>query len=79
MTGQQDETIENHQQSTKAIVIADVYHNNNYQYLLDEKRWSKLNKFPNSVDFICEMFEIKNVFYVIGSKGISTINNEFYK
>ena len=38
-----------------------------------------MNKFPNSVDFVCEMFEIKNVFYVVGTKGVSTLNNEVYK
>ena len=47
--------------------------------MLDEKRWTKINKFPESVGFVRGMFEINNIFYVIGSKGISTLNNEVYK
>ena len=52
---------------------------NNYQYLLDEKRWIKSNKFPESVSLIYNIFEINNTCYIVGTKGISTINNEFYK
>ena len=48
-TGQQDETIENDQESAKAIVVADCFNKINYQYLLDEKRWIRLNKFPQTV------------------------------
>ena len=76
---QQDEVTENHQESPKAIVIADVYNSNNYQYLLDEKRWTKLNKFPEAITYIRGILEIINVFYVIGNKEISTLNNEVYK
>ena len=58
-----------------------------YQYLLDDKKWSKINKsknwvkkFPGSLGMaICGMYEIDNIFYVASSKGISTLNNEFYK
>ena len=77
--GQQDEVTENGQESAKAIVVADWFNNISYQYLLDEKRWVKLNKFPESVGRINNIFEIKNTCYVVGSKGISTLNNEFYK
>ena len=47
--------------------------------MLDEKIWIKLNKFPQSVGDIHEIVEINNVFYVIGSEGISTLNNDIYK
>ena len=78
-TGQQNEISENHQESAKAIVITGKCYNKNYQYLLDEKRWIKLNKFPQTVGWIRGMFEINNVFYVVGEKGISTLNNDFVK
>ena len=45
-TGDQDETTENFQESAKAIVVTDRMNKYNYQYLLNEKRWIKLNKFP---------------------------------
>ena len=47
--------------------------------MLDEKRWVKLNKFPQSAGSIYGNFEINDVLYVVGSKGISTLNNEVYK
>ena len=47
--------------------------------MLDEKRWVKLNKFAESVGRINNIFEIKNTCYVVGSKEITTLNNEFYK
>ena len=47
--------------------------------MLDEKKWVEINKFPESVGSIHGIFEVKNVFYVAGIKGISTFNNEFYK
>ena len=47
--------------------------------MLDEKRWIELNKFPQSVSYIRGIFEITDVFYVIGRGGISTLNNEVYK
>ena len=78
-TGQQDEVTENDQESAKAIVVADnCLNRNNYQYLLGEKAWIKLNKFPQSVGSILEIFEINNIFYLVGTKGISTLNNEIY-
>ena len=49
-TGQKNKVTENHQESAKAIVVTDVYNSKNYQYLLDEKIWTKLNSFPQSVD-----------------------------
>ena len=78
-TGKQDYVTENRQESSKAILVGDFFNQYNYQYLLDEKRWVKLNKFPQSVGSIFEIVEINNIFYVIGSKGISTLNNEFHK
>ena len=78
-TGEQDHTTENVQESAKAIVVTDWMNKYNYQYLLDENRWIKLNKFPKSVSYICGILEINDDFYVIGSKGISTLNNEVYK
>ena len=51
----------------------------NYQYSFDEKRWIKLNQFPKSVGSVRGIFEIKNTYYVVGVKGISTLKNEFYK
>ena len=47
--------------------------------MLDEKRWIELNKFPEAISFIRGILEINNVCYVIGNKGISTLNNEVYK
>ena len=47
--------------------------------MLDEKRWVKLNRFPQSVSWISEVFTINDVFYVVGHRGISTLNNEVYK
>ena len=78
-TGQQDEVTENDQESAKAIVVSGWYNNINHQYLFDEKRWIKLNKFPESVGRISGIFETSNTCYVVGTKGISTLNNEFYK
>ena len=53
--------------------------NFSYQYLLDEKRWIKLNQLPESVVIIYNTFEINNTCYVVGTEGISTLNNEFHK
>ena len=47
--------------------------------MLDEKRWVKLNNFPHSVGDVRGIFEINKTCYVVGNKGISTLNNEFYK
>jgi len=62
-----------------AIVVADPRNKKNYQYLLDEKKWAEINKFPKSVGNICGIYEINNVIYVVDDQGISTLNNEFYK
>ena len=51
----------------------------NYQYLLDEKRWIKLNQFPKAVGRTYKTFEKNNTFYVVGIKGISTLKKEVYK
>ena len=48
-------------------------------FLLDEKRWIKSNKFAESVDRIYKILKINNTCYVVGHKGISTLNHEFYK
>ena len=74
--GQQKEVIENHEE-VKAIVVADRYNNHHYQYVLDNKKWIKLYKFPDSVVYIHDIFESDNVFYVVSNRGISTINDEF--
>ena len=66
-------------QATKEIIVADTNNKLNYQYLLDDKNWVKINKFPDSVGDIYGVFEIDNVFYVVGDKGIATLNKEFYK
>ena len=47
--------------------------------MFDEKRWITLNIFPESVSYIRGILETSDDFYVIGSKGISTLNNEVYK
>ena len=47
--------------------------------MLDDKKWVKINKFPDSVGKIYGIYEINNVFYVVGEEGILTLNNEFYK
>ena len=77
-TTDEQKVVENHEE-LKAIVVADRHNNHNYQYLLDEKKWVKINDFPKSVGEICGIHEVNNVFYVVGKKGISTLNNEFYK
>ena len=46
--------------------------------MLDEKKWVKINKFPESVGHICSIYEINNEFYVVGEKGISTLNNNLF-
>ena len=51
----------------------------NYQYLLDDKKWVKFNKLPSSVGKIWKIHQIDNEFYTIGNKGISTFNDEFYE
>jgi len=61
-----------------AIVVADPRNKKNYQYLLDEKKWAEINKFPK-LGFINGIYEINNVFYVVEDQGISTLNNEFHK
>ena len=63
----------------KAIVVADKFNNDTYQYLLDNKKWVKLNEFPESVDKICGFFEINDVFYIVGNKGISALNENIFK
>ena len=47
--------------------------------MLDSKTWVKLNSFPKSLNEICGLFEINDVFYVVGSNGIETLNGELYK
>ena len=50
-----------------------------YQYLLDDKKWVRINKYPQLVGDICGIYEINNKVYVVDAKGISTLDNEFYK
>ena len=47
--------------------------------MLDEKRWIKLIKYPHSVGWegASGIFEINNICYVVGTKGILTLNNDF--
>ena len=47
--------------------------------MLDDKKWEEINKFPDSVGYITGLHEINNVFYVVGVKGISTLNYEFHE
>ena len=76
---------ENQEKAANAIVVADRCNRNTYQYLLDDKKWVKIinnnrfKRFPESVGEICGIHEIDNVFYVVGNKGILTLNNELYK
>ena len=58
-------------------MVADKCNNDIYQYLLDCEKWVKLNKFPKSIDKICGVFEINDVFYVVSNKGILALNNFF--
>ena len=51
----------------------------NYQYSLDEKRWIKSTNFAKSVGRIHKILKINNTSYVVGHKGISTLNDEYYK
>ena len=37
-----------------------------------------MNKFPRSVGWVRGILEINNVYYTVGTKGISTLNNEVY-
>ena len=46
--------------------------------MLGEKRWLKLNNFSHSAGYAHAVFEINNTCYVVGTKGISTLNNEVY-
>ena len=63
----------------KAIVVVNSDNEYSYQYLLDDRKWVKINKFPQSVGDICDIYEINNRVYVVDTKGISTLDNEFYK
>ena len=42
-------TTENNQGSVKAIVVVHNDNKDNHQYLLENKKWVKLNKLPDSV------------------------------
>ena len=82
LTGQQHElkeVLEKHQETAKAIVLADGENETNYQYLLEEKIWIKLSNFPQSVGWRYGIFEINNTYYVVGNDGITTPNNVFHK
>ena len=50
-----------------------------YQYLLDDKKWARINNYPQLVGDICGIHEINNKVYVVDKKGISTLDNDFYK
>ena len=50
-----------------------------YQYLLDDKMWVRINNYPQLVGKICGIHEINNKVYVVDKKGISTLDNDFYK
>ena len=47
--------------------------------MFDEKGWIKLHQFQGTEGTISGIFEINNIFYVVNIRGISTLNNEFYK
>ena len=59
------EVVKNHEE-VEAIVVADKFNKNNYQYLLDEKKWVKIKEFPESVGEIRGIHEIVKVFYLVG-------------
>ena len=65
-------------QEPKSIVVTSL--STIYQYFVDSKEWVKVKiEFPKSVDCIHGVYEIDNVFYVAGTKSVSTLNGEFYK
>ena len=51
-----------------------------YQFLLDSKTWEMLD-YIKPIDYAEGIFEINNVCYAVGRKGISTLSpdNKFYK
>ena len=60
-------------------MVANYFNKKSYQYLLDEKKWVKINNFPQTVGGINGVFEINNALHVVGENGISTIDNQHYK
>ena len=64
----------------KAIVVASAAKKEySYQYLIDDKKWVRINNYPQLVGEIFGIYEINNKVYVVDKKGISTLDNEFYK
>ena len=60
-------------------MVVSSYYEYSYQYLIDDKKWVRINKYPQLVGDIRGIYEINDKVYVIDMKGISTLDNEFYK
>ena len=77
--GEKVKVTEDDHLEAKAIVVVSAKYECSYQYLLDDKKWVRINKYPQLVGDICGIYEINNKIYVVDKKGISTLDNEFYK
>ena len=79
-TGKRIKTVDCRHEALKSIVcVAHGLDKENYQYLLEHKKWIKIEKLSQPVGNVCGVHEINNTFYVVGRKGISTLNNEVYE
>ena len=79
-----DKTTGQNVEAAKAILVTgyyNIFHEVNYQFLLDEKKWVKVKKFPESPEnvHVYGVFEISNVIYVVRGNGILTLSNEVHK
>ena len=69
------------EKAVEAILFGDdsFWH---WQFLLNEQKWVEINKIfgePEILyDEITAIYEVENVFYVVGPYGILTLNNEQY-
>ena len=69
------------QDAAKAIVVSDFLNRHNYQYLLDESKWVKLNTFPKTEGKICGIFENNNTLSVcVNNCNLYTLpSNRMYR
>ena len=73
-----------YEKAIEAILVVDDWYRSpkHYQFLLHGQKWVEISDFfdkPKILDGeITGIYEVENVFYVVGPYGISTLNNEQY-
>ena len=68
ISGDKVKDVKDDHSESKAIVVVSAKNEYSYKYLLNDKNWIRVNKYPQLVGEICGIYETNNKVYVVDKK-----------